>query len=50
RSNLHNAKLITLECTFTITTQIECVEEANQIDLSLLPATLSEDDIENIKP
>ena len=50
RSNLHNPKLITLECTFTITTQLECVEDAKQIDLSLLPTTLSENDIENVKP
>lgn len=49
RSNLHDKKLITLECVFTLTTQLECIDEANRIDLNNLPATVSKVDIENWK-
>lgn len=49
RSNLHNNKLITLEASFTLVTTLDCVDDANKIDLSSLPATVSETDIENWK-
>ena len=47
RTNLHNPKLITLEVSFVLTTQLECVEESDKIDLNALPVTLSKIDIEN---
>ena len=50
RSNLHNDKLITLECSFVLVTQLECVDGSNLMDLDLFPSTLSEADIENIRP
>ena len=50
RSNLHNDKLITLECSFVLVTQLKCVDDSNLMDLDLFPSELSEDDIENIRP
>ncbi|OED34702.1 hypothetical protein AB832_06935 [Flavobacteriaceae bacterium (ex Bugula neritina AB1)] len=49
RANLHNPKLITLECTFTLTTELECVPEVDKMDLSLFPQAVSKVDIENWK-
>ena len=49
RSNIANDKLITLECTFVITTTLECVDELKEMDLSLFPATVGKVDLENWK-
>lgn len=46
RSNLHNAKLITWEVSFTLSHQVPCTDEAFQIDLSQLPDDIPEEDIE----
>jgi hypothetical protein len=49
RTNLANDRLITLECVFTLTTELECVEDANKMDLNSFPATVEKLDIENWK-
>jgi hypothetical protein len=49
RSNVGNDRLITLECTFVITTTLECVDVSKEMDLDLFPATVSKVDIENWK-
>jgi hypothetical protein len=46
RSNLHNQKLITWEVSFNFTYTAPCTESQYQIDLSLLPDTIEETDIE----
>lgn len=49
RSNLHNDKLITIETTFTITVNLDCVDDVKKMDLNAFPTTVSETDIENWK-
>jgi len=48
RSDQHNERLIVWEVTFTFRHNAPCTEEANQVDLSLLPDTIQETDIERV--
>jgi len=48
RSNMHNQRLITWEVTFSLRHAIPCTEQQYIIDLSALPATIQETDIERV--
>jgi hypothetical protein len=48
-SHGHNDRLISWKVSFKLTHYIECTEAQNQIDTSLLPATIEETDLENYK-